>query len=159
MTNRAWAVLALAMTLMTWGAIRPATVSADPARPAAGQATGQPAGRSGRGAPEAGGPFAGRMALTDDQKQKVEAIHAKYQDQRDNLSDQVDEKSLQLRKLFRVAEPDQNAIDGVIDEIISLQGQMQKLTVAELFEIRKILTPDQRKSFTRMMMNRIGKQH
>lgn len=97
----------------------------------------------------------GGPGLTPEQMEKLKAIHMKFDDKREGLMIKVQIKKLELAELLRQDEPDQKKIEVKLDEINAIEGQLHKTMIAEYFEIRKILTPEQKKFFVKKIIREI----
>lgn len=93
--------------------------------------------------------------FTPDQLEKLKAIKMKFDDKREGLMIKVQIKKLELAELLRQDEPDQKKIEAKLDEINAIEGQLHKTMIAEYFEIRKVLTPQQRRFFVRKIIREI----
>lgn len=82
--------------------------------------------------------------LTDDQNDKMEAIHLKTMKSVQPLKNSMMEKKAHLHTLTTAENASLKAINKQIDEISSIQASIQKLRAASHQEVRSILTEDQR---------------
>lgn len=108
---------------------------------------GAPGRRGGMGA----GMRAGRMGmamrmldLTSEQKKRMADIRDRQQ--RGAIRAQADMRiaELDLRKLMRADTPDRRAIESQIEKIGSMRTAMQKSRVGMMFDLRGVLTAEQR---------------
>jgi Spy/CpxP family protein refolding chaperone len=85
-----------------------------------------------------------QLDLTDDQKRRMADIRDKQQ--RSAIRAQADMKiaQLDLRKLMRADTPDRRAIDLQIEKLGSMRTTMQKSRVGMMFDMRAVLTQEQR---------------
>lgn len=97
----------------------------------------------------------GGMGLTPEQLEKLKALHIKFDDVRENMMIEIQIRKLELAKLLKAEEPEQKKIEAKLDEINQIEGQLHKTMIAEYFEIRKILTPEQRRFFVRKIIKKI----
>jgi len=89
------------------------------------------------------------LKLTPQQQEKLKRIRDSFVDRQEEIMLRIREKRLEMLKLFKDPEPDRKKIDASIDEIVRLEGARQHLMVDEFFEVRKLLTPEQARLFTR----------
>jgi Spy/CpxP family protein refolding chaperone len=84
------------------------------------------------------------LDLTADQKKRMADIRDRQQ--RSAIKGQADLRiaQLDLRKLMRADTPDRRAIDSQIEKMGSMRTAMQKSRVATMFEMRAVLTQEQR---------------
>ena len=87
-----------------------------------------------------------RMAelnLSENQRERIAEVRESHQ--RERIQSQADLKlaRLELRKLMRAEDPDQDAIDDQIDRMSSIRAEMMKSRVGQRLEVREILTPEQ----------------
>jgi len=68
---------------------------------------------------------------------------------------QMQEKKKALIKEMRKESPDMASIDRLIEEINRLQAEVQKKAVLNIFQEKKILTPEQKERFFRMLENHV----
>ncbi|HKA24555.1 MAG TPA: Spy/CpxP family protein refolding chaperone [Candidatus Eisenbacteria bacterium] len=113
-------------------------------------------GRMGRGGPGMCGPGRGRgmrdgmgmgfgaLDLSSDQKKRLADIRDRQQ--RSAIRSQADLRiaELDLRKLMRADTPDRRAIESQLDKIGSMRTAMQKSRVGMMFDMRSVLTQEQR---------------
>ena len=91
--------------------------------------------------------FRDRMAelnLSENQKERIAEVRESHQ--RERIQTQADLRlaRLELRKLMRAEDPNQDAIDDQIDRMSSIRAEMMKSRVDQRLEVREILTPEQR---------------
>jgi Spy/CpxP family protein refolding chaperone len=95
--------------------------------------------------------------LTDDQRQKIEALRTPFSKETLPLVNQLAEKRAHLRTLETADKTDPNAINGTIDDISKLQSQLMKKRAAHTQAIRNLLTDEQRVAFD--LHQRAGMHH
>lgn len=93
------------------------------------------------------GSWKKELNLTDDQKQKMKALHESAKKDIMPLRKQLEEKKANLQKLSSAENPDESTISAEIDEIAKLQAQIQKIRVHTRLEVRKLLNDEQRAIF------------
>ena len=82
--------------------------------------------------------------LTDDQKNKMEDIHLKYQKQIQQLQNQIGEKEARLRTLMSEEKVNKSDVYKVVEDIGDLQTKIRKLHIDMRIEIGQILTDKQK---------------
>jgi len=87
--------------------------------------------------------------FTDEQMEKIEKIHDRYDDERAELTNRL--KVIMLEAHDAVAEdtPDFDAIERRIDEMVEVKGDLAKLRLKIHKEIRPLLDDDQKVLFDR----------
>lgn len=84
-----------------------------------------------------------KLALTDEQKAKIEALQdANYKAARP-VREKMFDKSVELRRLWLQANPDKDKIAAAQKELRTLRNEMEDKVTALRLEIRKVLTPEQ----------------
>ena len=112
--------------------------------------------------------FMEKLNLTDEQKKDVDKIHVDAEKQ--TIAQKAKEATarVELRQLLKADVPDKSAIEKKINEIADLTVQMHMIKVNSWFAINKLLTPDQQKTWKKVlenapemrrqrMMNRMGR--
>ena len=89
-------------------------------------------------------PLAGIPDLTDEQKDKIKGLHIDHLKSLLPLENQLDEKRARLKSLTTVDNVNLEKIDGVIDDITSINNKIMKSRVRHGQDIRNILTEEQR---------------
>jgi Spy/CpxP family protein refolding chaperone len=95
-----------------------------------------------------GGGMAGAFAkldLTDDQREKLAAVHEKQQRKNVQARADLEIARLDLQALMKAEKPNTSTINTQIDKIAKMQGEMRKSQVGALLEARALLTPEQQK--------------
>jgi Spy/CpxP family protein refolding chaperone len=92
--------------------------------------------------------------LTEDQEKKIQDLRTPFEKEILPIKNQLGEKRAHLRTLETADKVDDKAINGTIDEISQLEGQLMKKEAAYKQAIRKLLTDEQRIQFD----NRSGHQ-
>jgi Spy/CpxP family protein refolding chaperone len=89
--------------------------------------------------------------FTDDQMEKIEKIHDRYNDERTELTNRL--KVIMLEADDAVADdtPDFDAIERRIDEMMEVKGDLAKLRLKIHKEIRPLLDDDQKVLFDRRL--------
>jgi len=85
-----------------------------------------------------------RLNLTDEQKTKIEALRLAYEKDVRPIKEKMFDKSVELRRLWLKENPDKDKIYAAQKEVRTLRDKMQDKVTALRFEIRKVLTPEQK---------------
>jgi Spy/CpxP family protein refolding chaperone len=97
------------------------------------------------------------LELTDEQKEKIEAIRVKGWEEAKPLRNDLNVKQAELRALIQSDSPNTRTINVKIDEIGKLRTELHKKRVAHRLEIRSLLTKEQQMKFDKMSKHRMGK--
>lgn len=112
--------------------------------------------------PGQGGPFGGRaldlrpLALTDEQKQKVQEMRAQTRLRVKELHKQVAEKEKSLRDMMFNPEVSENQIRAARKELRKQQDLVDEANMNDLLGIRAMLTPEQKKHLPDCMPGKNG---
>ena len=90
-----------------------------------------------------------RMKFTEEQKQKLKSIKQKYGNKLEDLHFKTLKKRIELVEEIRKDNPDRKKVDKIVGELNNIWTQKQKIIIYEFFEIRNILTPEQKKLYVR----------
>jgi Spy/CpxP family protein refolding chaperone len=90
-----------------------------------------------------------RPAFTDEQMEKMEKIHDKYDDERVELSNRLKVIMLEAHDVVAGETPDFNAIERRIEEAAEVKVKLAKLRLKMHKEIRPLLDDDQKVLFDR----------
>ncbi len=88
-------------------------------------------------------------AFTDEQMEKIEKIHDRYNDERAELTNRLKVIMLEAQDAVADDTPDFDAIERSIDEMTEVKGELVKLRLRIHKEIRPLLDDDQRVLFDR----------
>ncbi len=88
-------------------------------------------------------------AFTDEQMEKIEKIHDRYNDERAELTNRLKVIMLEAHDAVADDTPDFDAIERRIDEMIEVKGDLAKLRLRIHKEIRPLLDDDQKVLFDR----------
>jgi Spy/CpxP family protein refolding chaperone len=88
-------------------------------------------------------------AFTDEQMEKIEKIHDRYNDERAQLTNRLKVIMLEAHDAVTDDTPDFNAIERSIDEMTEVKGELVKLRLRIHKEIRPLLDDDQKVLFDR----------
>jgi len=84
-----------------------------------------------------------KLNLTDEQKNKIEALVTAREKEIRPIREKMFDKSVELRRLWLNENPDKDKILALQKEARTLRDNMEDKATALRFEIRKILTPEQ----------------
>jgi Spy/CpxP family protein refolding chaperone len=97
------------------------------------------------------------MGLTPEQQEKLKNIRTRYEEKAEDIQFEIRSKKIEMVKLLRAPSPERKMIDQKLEELLKLEGARQRLYVDEYFEVRKLLTPEQARIFTRKTIRAIMK--
>jgi len=83
------------------------------------------------------------LALTDEQVERLHKIRVEEEKNSIQTRADLELRHIELRELLRADNPDHDAIMQKVDQVIALEGKMQKQRVETLLSARGVLTPDQ----------------
>lgn len=95
--------------------------------------------------------FMEKLNLTDEQKKDVEKIHFDAEKQTIAQKAKVETAGIELRQLLKADAPDKSAIEKKISDIADLRVQMHITKINSWFAINKLLTPDQQKTWKKVL--------
>lgn len=93
------------------------------------------------------GPLRRELNLTDEQ---LEALHKNQQEMRQKMLPYRQElftKRKELMKLLKETEPNREKADSLFREVVSLQMELESHIFEHLWNVRSMLTPEQRERF------------
>ncbi len=106
--------------------------------------------------PEANCPFLyQKLDLSSDQLARTESVRDRFHERLRRLGGEIQTKQLELIDLLAAPEIDRTALDAVRERINQLQKTMQDTIISHIVEETGIFTPEQRKSFFRLIRERI----
>jgi Spy/CpxP family protein refolding chaperone len=85
-----------------------------------------------------------QLDLTDVQKAKIEEIRDRQQRKGITARADMQVAALDLRKLMRADKPNLASINAQVDKIATMRASLRKAQIAALFEMRDVLTDEQR---------------
>jgi Spy/CpxP family protein refolding chaperone len=97
--------------------------------------------------------FMEKLNLTDEQKKDVDKIHVDAEKQTITQKAKEETARLELRQLLKADAPDKSAIEKKINDIADLKVQMHMIKISSWFAINKLLTPDQQKTWKKVLEN------
>jgi len=96
------------------------------------------------------------LALSKSQKDKINAIHRILYVKIAELRTELSQKRRELYKLLKNPEQNTEEINQKIDEIASLQKDIQRESMNNLREMRKVLTKEQQDKFFSLIKRRLN---
>lgn len=97
----------------------------------------------GRGYANCCGAGLERLNLTDEQRNKIEALQTAADKELRPIREKMFDKSVELRRLWLQVNPAKDKITAAQKEVSVLRDEMQGKATALRLEIRKVLTPEQ----------------
>jgi len=92
--------------------------------------------------------------LTDDQRKKIDKLHADYYKEKGAIKVKIKDAKLELAKVITNDNPMQKDIDNKIDGILKLKREKMQLKAAHKIEVRNLLTKEQRVKFDDHVINK-----
>jgi Spy/CpxP family protein refolding chaperone len=124
------------------------------AQPGPGTATPEPAAKVQapmvKGMPGMQGPA--MPDLTPEQQEKIDALRVAQVKQMAPMRADLRVKEIELDALWRADEPDAKKIIAKVKEIGGIKEKIEIARINHQFEVRKLLTPEQRKAMRKMGM-------
>jgi Spy/CpxP family protein refolding chaperone len=102
--------------------------------------------------------FMEKLNLTDEQKKDVEKIHFDAEKQTIAQKAKVETARVELRQLLKADAPEKSAIEKKISEMADLKVQMHMIKINSWFAINKLLTPDQQKTWKKVLEHGLALQ-
>lgn len=96
------------------------------------------------------------LSLSESQKARMEALDKPFRSKVNQLKAELRQKRDELSALLLEPNPTAESINAKLDEIATLQVELQKVVVAHLLEIKEILTPEQQKRFFAMIIEELS---
>jgi Spy/CpxP family protein refolding chaperone len=142
--------LAALMILALAGGFAFAQPAAAEPQPAARMQAGMPCGMPGMQGLMAG---PGMPDMTPEQLEKVDALRAAHIKEMAPLHADLQVKEIELDALWRADEPDAKKIVAKVKEIGDLREKIEIARINHQFDMRKLMTPEQRKAMKKMGMH------
>jgi Spy/CpxP family protein refolding chaperone len=106
------------------------------------------------------GSWASRLNLSNEQMQKLEALHERFLKETISIRNDLALKQVELRTLWLQTNPEEGKILAKEKEINALMAQVQEKATKYLLEGRKVLTPEQQaKAMAFFMRGGFGFHH
>ncbi|MBX3478803.1 MAG: periplasmic heavy metal sensor [Caulobacter sp.] len=87
------------------------------------------------------------LDLTPDQSRRLEVIEKSYAVERKRLEGEIRSANRELAVAIQKGEKDSPELNAAIDHLHMAMGALQKATIAHVFDMRAVLTPEQAKTF------------
>lgn len=100
-----------------------------------------------------------KETLTDEQKMKADKMHLELKKAMSILEAKANLKEAELNDLITQDNPDTNAIQSNISDIMEIKKEMMIKKYDHMVEMRSILTPEQRLSFDLGLSSGMGGMH
>jgi len=101
-------------------------------------------------------PLYRSLAVTDEQRQRLEPRLAQFQQASRTLCQETQRERAELIDLVAAAETDRTAIRAKQEEILAGQRRMQELVIEQLLTEKKVLTAEQQKELFDMIRRHSG---
>lgn len=93
------------------------------------------------------------LGLSADQERRLEVIEKDYAGRRATLEADIRAANRELAVAIAQGRADSPAVDAAVDHVHMAMGALQKATIAHVFEMRAVLTPEQTKRFDRAVVS------
>lgn len=97
-----------------------------------------------------------QLELSAEQEKALEPIEQRYHERRHALEEQIHEANLELAKAILEDGHDSQRVRDAISKIHSTMGELQEAAVGHVFEMEKVLTPDQYKKLLHLTADALG---
>ena len=87
------------------------------------------------------------LRLSPDQKQRIEAEESKFGARRKALEQEMRAANRELASAIQESHRDSPKVQAAVDRIHHSMGALQKETIAHVFAMRAVLTPEQAQKF------------
>lgn len=94
-----------------------------------------------------------QMDLTPAQSRQLEEIEARFAVERTRLEAEVRTANRELSDAIAQSRGDTPQVQAAVDHFHSAMGELQKATIAHVFEMRAVLTPEQAEVFDRAVVD------
>ncbi|MBW2261303.1 MAG: Spy/CpxP family protein refolding chaperone [Deltaproteobacteria bacterium] len=84
------------------------------------------------------------LELTDEQVDRIWDIIEPTRRRMMEINAQIEAKEEQVRSLLETDDPDEKAVEALVEEVTGLHAERAKLEVLTPLKVRKVLTPEQR---------------
>jgi Spy/CpxP family protein refolding chaperone len=92
-----------------------------------------------------------KLKLTEEQKKDVGKIRFDTEKQEITQKAKNETARVELRQLFKADNPDKSAIEKKMNEIADLEVQMHMIKINSWFDINKLLTQEQQKTWKKVL--------
>lgn len=97
-----------------------------------------------------------RLDLTEEQRDAIRPMRFELEKKLIDLNQKIAIARLELRQLLHAETLDQSSIARKMGDISQLRVQQKTLRLENWFEIQKLLTPDQQKSWKRLLQMKMA---
>jgi Spy/CpxP family protein refolding chaperone len=94
-----------------------------------------------------------QMDLTPAQDRQLDEIEARFAVERTRLEAEVRTANRELSDAIAQSRGDTPQVQAAVDHFHSAMGELQKATIAHVFEMRAVLTPEQAEVFDRAVVD------
>ena len=94
-----------------------------------------------------------QLDLSAEQDRRLDVIEARFAAQRPALEAEVRAANRELAAAIAASEGDTPQVQAAVDHFHSAMGELQKATIAHVFEMRAVLTPEQAEVFDRAVVD------
>lgn len=94
-----------------------------------------------------------KLDLSEDQDRRLDAVEARFAARRPALEAEVRAANRELAAAIAASEGDTPQVQAAIDHFHVAMGELQKATIAHVFEMRAVLTPAQAEVFDAAVVN------
>jgi len=95
------------------------------------------------------------LSLSEAQERKIESLNKSFHAKVQEIRAKLNQKTAELSELLGEPSPNREKIEAKINEITSLQAQLQRETINHLERIRAVLTPEQQAKFFSLIRKRL----
>jgi Spy/CpxP family protein refolding chaperone len=110
--------------------------------------------------------FIEQLKLSEEQKKDFDKIHVDIEKQEIAQKAKSETARVELRQLLKADNPDKSAIEKKLNEIADLEVQMRMIKINLWFDVNKLLTPEQQKTWKKalehgseMQQRKMGMNH
>jgi len=103
-----------------------------------------------------------QLALTTEQEKALEPIEKRYRDRRRELEQRLLLANRELAEAILADGRDSTRVHDAIEKIHADMGELQKVTIGHVFEMRNVLTPEQYRKLLNLTANalyNLGSDH
>ena len=90
-----------------------------------------------------------KLDLSSEQDARLDAIEARFAVRRETLEADVRAATRELAQALAASQGDSPEVRAAVDHFHDAMGALQKATIAHVFEMRAVLTPEQARVFDR----------
>lgn len=99
------------------------------------------------------------LDLTPDQERRIEAAETRFAARRKALEAQMREANVALAEAMRTSRANTPEVQAAVDRCHQVMGELQKATIAHVFEMRAVLNPDQARRFDAEVVSALTRHH